>query len=143
VKAKLRWSLYVAATKKRMRVNQDWQPYFEIAAKDLSYKDKLAGYAKIARERMEAERFEEFCATHLAHLDEVAWNFFGSERAKVAVRKKVEALFPKHEWDSFTEHFWNEIQIWRANDRAERDAAAASAAAKPAAKKKSSSGKKA
>jgi hypothetical protein len=144
VKAKLRWALYVSATKKRMRVNQDWQPFFDIAAKDLSYPEKLAGYAKLARQRMEAERFDEFCEKHLGHLDEVAWNFFGSERAKVAVRKKVESIFPSHEWDSFTEHFWNEIQVWREKDAAERAAAAsASATASPSkSKKRTTSGKK-
>lgn len=145
VKAKLRWALYVAATKKRMRVNQDWQPFFDIAEKDLSYREKLSQYAALARERFETERFEEFCATHLAHLDEVAWNFFGSERAKLAVSKKVEALFPKHEWEQFTEHFWNEIQVWREEDKREREALAA--APKPAAvaqqpKKKSAGAKK-
>ena len=139
VKSKLRWALYVAATKKRLRINQDWQPFFDIADKDLPYREKLTQYAKLARERMEAERFEEFCAKHLAHLDEVAWNFFGSERAKTAVRKKVEALFPKHEWDAFTEHFWNELQVWRQEDAAER--AALAAAPKPAKKKPASSKK--
>ncbi|MCC7012559.1 MAG: hypothetical protein IT454_08365 [Planctomycetes bacterium] len=139
VKSKLRWALYVAATKKRLRINQDWQPFFDIADKDLPYREKLTQYAKLACERMEAERFEEFCAKHLAHLDEVAWNFFGSERAKTAVRKKVEALFPKHEWDAFTEHFWNELQVWRQEDAAER---AALAAAPKAAKKKPASSKK-
>jgi hypothetical protein len=139
VKAKLRWALYVAATKKKLRINQDWQPYFEIADKDLPYREKLARYAKLARQRMESERFEDFCAKHLAHLDEVAWNFFGTERAKHAVRQKVEAIFPKHEWDQFTEHFWSEIQIWRREDAAERAASAQAASAnrkKPATAKK-------
>ncbi|MFM7298133.1 MAG: hypothetical protein ACKO4Q_13050 [Planctomycetota bacterium] len=40
------------------------------------------------------------------------------------MRTKVEALFPKHEWDTFTEHFWNELQVWRAEDAAARAAAA-------------------
>jgi hypothetical protein len=29
------------------------------------------------------------------------------------VRLKVEALFPDHEWEEFTELFWEKIQIWR------------------------------
>jgi hypothetical protein len=32
------------------------------------------------------------------------------------VRLKVEALFPEHEWEQFTEHFWQAIQRWRAAD---------------------------
>jgi hypothetical protein len=84
---------------------------------------------------MEAERFEEFCAKHLSHLDEVAWQFFGTDRARHAVRTKVEALFPKHEWDTFTEHFWNELQVWRAEDAAARAAAASPAKSGPKTKK--------
>ena len=134
-------AIHVAATKKKLRLNHDWQPFFDIADKDLPYREKLSRYAKIARERMEAERFEEFCAKHLAHLDEVAWEFFGTDRARHAVRTKVEALFPKHEWDTFTEHFWNELQLWRQEDAAERAAAKSEAKAPKSAPKKSAARK--
>ena len=113
IKAKLRWALYCAATKKRMRLNLDWTPYYEVAAEDLPYREKIARYAAIGRERMEAEAFEEFCAEHLGHLDEVAAEYFGSDRARQAVRAKVEALFPESEWDQFTDHFWERVQLWR------------------------------
>ena len=111
--AKLRWSLYCAATKKTMRPNLDWQPYFDVAAEDISYREKLRRYAKIADERFETAAFDEFCAKHLPHLDETLWEYFGTDKAKDAVRQKVVALFPEHEWDEFTDHFWNEIQEWR------------------------------
>ena len=115
VKANLRWSIFCAVTKRPMRKTLDWEPFYAIAAdRDRPYRDKLRAYAAIARERFEADRFEEFCATHLAHLDEVAWEFFGTETAKGAVRAKVAALFPKHEVEPFTELFWKRIQGWRA-----------------------------
>ncbi len=113
VKAAVRWSIFCAATRRKMRRTVDWDPYYEIADSDRSYREKLAAYAAIARERLEADRFEEFCATHLAHLDEVAWEFFGSDAAKEAVRLKVESLFPRHEVDEFTEHFWGMLKFWR------------------------------
>lgn len=112
VKAKVRWSIFCAATKRRMRW-LDWEPYYAIAATDAPFEDKLAGYAKLGEERMELPRFEEFCATHLGHLDEVADEFFAGDTAKNAVRLKVEALFPKHEVEEFTELFWERIQHWR------------------------------
>jgi hypothetical protein len=113
VKAKLRWALFVAATGRKMRKTLDWEPYFDVAREELPYREKLARYAVIARERLEADRFEEFCARHLAHLDEVAWEFFGTEVAKEAVRGKVAALYPAHEVERFTEHFWGLVQFWR------------------------------
>ena len=113
VKAKLKWALFVAATRRKMRKNLDWEPFFEIAAQEAPFKEKLAAYARLAHQRFESDRFVEFCATQLPHLDEVAWEFFGSPVAKDAVHQKVAALFPAHEVEQFTEHFWGLIQYWR------------------------------
>jgi hypothetical protein len=121
--AKLKWALYCAATKRRFRQNLDWAPFQAVARKDLPYREKIAAYAGIARERFETARFEEFCGTHLAQLDELARDYFGSPRAREAVRIKVQALFPEHEWEQFTEHFWQALQRWRAWDAAQATAA--------------------
>ena len=113
VKAYLRWTIFCAATKRKMRRTLDWEPFYAVAAQDLSYEEKLDRYAKIAEERFETARFEEFCKRHLGHLDQVAFDFFGGPEAKEAVRVKVAALFPEHELERFTELFWNRIQDWR------------------------------
>jgi hypothetical protein len=113
VKANLRWAIFCATTQRRVRHNLDWQAFFDVAASERSYREKIAEYARIARTRFEADRFEAFCAQHLPHLDEVAHEFFGSAIARDAVQRKVQALFPKHEWDSFTELFFGRIQQWR------------------------------
>ncbi len=120
VKAKVRWALFCAATKRKFRINQDWEPFFAIADKPGTYREKLAAYAKLANQRFETDKFEEFCAKHLAHLDEVANEFFGTDRAKDAVRQKVTALFPKHEVDTFTDLFFSRIQDWRKAEGAAR-----------------------
>jgi hypothetical protein len=117
VKSNIRWSIFCAATRKRMRKTLDWEPFYEIAARELPYRERLAAYARVARDRLEAERFEEFCAQHLGHLDEVAWEFFGTEQCKDAVRKKVAALYPAHEVEPFTELFFGRIQKWRSDQR--------------------------
>ncbi len=113
VKAKLRWSLFCATTKRPMRRTLDWEPFYAIRERGLPDREQLAAYAAVARERLDAPRFAAFCAEHLGHLDRVAHEYFGTERAKAAVRSKVEALFPKHEWDQFTDVFWQAIQTWR------------------------------
>lgn len=114
VKAKVRWSIFAAATGRRMRKTMDWDPYIAIAdERGMPFRERLAAYAKIARKRLDEAAFERFCAKHLAHLDEVAWTFFGTPRAKEAVRLKVAALFPGHEVEEFTERFWAAIQRWR------------------------------
>ena len=113
VVANLQWSLFVAATKRPMRRTLDWDAFYEIASTDAPYREKLAAYAKIARKRLDAARFEEFCAKQLSHLPEVAWEFFGTDTAKDAVRQKVAALYPADEVERFTELFWERIQKWR------------------------------
>jgi len=113
IKANLRWAIFCAATQRRVRHNLDWEPWFEIAAEDLSYREKLRRYALLARQVLDADAFQEFCATQLGHLDAVADEFFGSEQARDAVHQKVTALFPAHEVEQFTELFYGRIQRWR------------------------------
>ncbi|MFO0931776.1 MAG: hypothetical protein U1E39_03605 [Planctomycetota bacterium] len=124
VKAYVRWALFCAATKRKKRPNLDWEPFFEIARTDAPFREKLRRYGEIARKRFDEDRFNEFCAKHLAHFDDVANEFFATPVAKEAVRAKVAALFPKHEVEPFTEYFWDKIQTWRRDDAAARAAKA-------------------
>ena len=120
VKANIRWSIFCAVTKRKMRKTLDWEPFYEIAAeRDRPYRERLAAYAKVAHDRFETERFVEFCDEHLDDLDEVAWEFFATPEAKAAVRAKVAALFPAHEVEPFTELFWKRIQAWRDDPKAQ------------------------
>jgi hypothetical protein len=113
VMANLRWSLYCVATRRPMRQNLNWQPFFEAAEREHSYGERLAAYGRLARAHFETDRFLEFCATHLKHLDAVADEFFATTAAREAIRAKVEALYPAHEVEQFTELFFSRIQRWR------------------------------
>ena len=117
IKANLRWSLFCAATKRPMPMNLNWAPFLKSREEGLPYREQLAAYADIARRTLSADRFEKFCDKYLAHLDEVTWEFFGTEFARDAVRQKVAALYPAHEVDTFTELFWSRIQDWRRNEK--------------------------
>lgn len=118
--ANLRWSLFCAATKRPVRPNMDWQPYFDIADggadTDADYEEKLSGYAALARERLQVDQFDEFCATHLSDLDEHLHDFFGTDMARDAVHQKVVTMYPEHEVEEFTELFWSRIQDWRRDE---------------------------
>ncbi len=116
IKANLRWSIFCAATDRPMRCNMDWEPFFRIAGKDLAPRERLREYAKIAHKRFETEKFRKFCRKELGHLDELAYDFFGSDILRDAIHQKVELLFPAHEVDEFTELFWDRVQLWRAQE---------------------------
>jgi hypothetical protein len=110
IKANLRWSVFCAATDRSMKTNLDWGQYFAIADSDRSFDEKMARYVALARQHFDADAFEEFCALHLAHLDEVAHEFFATDTVRDAIREKVTALYPEHEIDTFCELFWNRVQ---------------------------------
>ncbi len=110
IKANLRWSIFCAATKRRPNTELNWREYFDIADKDIPFEEKLAAYVKIARKRFDVDEFDAFCDQHLSHLDEVADAYFATEGVRDAIREKVEALYPEHEFDEFTQLFWDRIQ---------------------------------
>ncbi|MEO6593327.1 MAG: hypothetical protein ABIP94_01080 [Planctomycetota bacterium] len=106
----LKWALFVAATKRPMKKTLDFAPFYAIAKKDLSYRDKLKGYAKIARERMSADAFAEFCSKHMGPVEEAARKWFRSDNCCDAIRKKVTNMYPAHEVDEFSQRFWAIVQ---------------------------------
>lgn len=121
VKSYLRWSLFCAATKRPMVMNPDWAPYFDAKHEALAYREKLRAYAAVAHHHFDTARFAEFCHTQLKGLDEAAWNFFGTDRARDAVRQKTATLFPAAEVDEFSELFYERIQEWRRSPEAMQD----------------------
>jgi hypothetical protein len=125
VKSYLRWSLYCAATKRPMRALPAWDEWFALAEEGGDWKQRVARYGRKARAHFAEDEFRSFCDTHLAHLDEVANEYFGTPAAREAVRIKVAALYPAHEVEPFTQRFWEAIQGWREADKAERAALAA------------------
>ncbi|GAB5376908.1 MAG: hypothetical protein AcusKO_33700 [Acuticoccus sp.] len=122
IKANLRWSLFAAVTERAMRRNLDWEPFYAIADRDLSPAERLDAYAALAHERFETEKFRDFCRTHLAHLDELAHDFFGSPTMRDAIHQKVSALFPPHEVETFTDLFFARIETWRRQEGERGDA---------------------
>ncbi|MCB9760390.1 MAG: hypothetical protein H6739_11180 [Alphaproteobacteria bacterium] len=113
VKALLRWSLFCAGTRRPMRLNLDWQRFFDVAdVPDLSYEERLERYDALARDHFDADRFDEFNARWLSELDAVALEFFGSDRFRDIVHEKVVALYPAHEVQKFTDHFFGLVRFW-------------------------------
>ena len=110
IKSNLRWSIFCAATNRRVKTNLNWQDYYDIADKDISFEEKMDGYVRLAQDHFETDRFYEFCDKHLPHLDDVADEFFSSSVVRDAIRQKVVALYPEHEVEEFTELFWNRVQ---------------------------------
>ncbi len=113
VRSLVAWSLFCTWSGRKPRINPNWQPYFDIADNpELPWEEKFARYDDLARAYFDTERFEEFRRTHLRNLDEVCIEFFRTDRAKQIVREKTAMLFPNHEIEQFTEHFFGLVQFW-------------------------------
>jgi hypothetical protein len=111
--ALLRWTVYCVVTGRRPRLDTDTSAYFAIAdEKSLSYSEKLAGYRRLADDYFEIERYEEFCAKHLGHVDEVVAAWVGSEEFRSLLRDTVRAMYPPHEHERFLGHFNGLIDAW-------------------------------
>jgi hypothetical protein len=111
--ALLRWSVYCAVTGRRSQLDMETARYFEIADRaDLSYADKLVEYRRLADEYFETERYHDFCATHLSHVDEMVYDWVRSPEFDALLLDTVRSTYPPHEHDRFLAHFGGLIGAW-------------------------------
>jgi hypothetical protein len=96
-----------------MLVNQNSRDYFAWGDRaDVTYEEKLAAYRKLADDYFQVDAYEEFCATHLAHLPEIAHEWFGSTEFDDVLVSTVRATFPAHEQEHFVEHYRGLLAAW-------------------------------
>jgi hypothetical protein len=111
--ALVRWSAYCVVTGRKPRLDLETSRYFAIADRDdLSYADKLAAYRKLADDYFETERYTEFCATKLRHVDEMVYDWVRSPEFDELLLDTVRATYPPHEHDQFTAHFRGLLGLW-------------------------------
>ena|SRR5438552_737157 len=114
----VKWCAFCCATKRSMSVGQDYRPYFAIGDRDdLSYADKLAEYRLLADDYFQVEAYQEFCARELAHVDELAHEWFTSGEFDDLLVQTVTSTFPEHEHEKFVAHYRGLLELW-ARDRA-------------------------
>jgi len=117
IKANIRWATFAAVTGRKLRPLQ-WDQFFGAVEEGMTLRERIDALLPLVHAHFDTERFDEYCATHLSHLDDVTHAWFGTEEAKEAVRRKVAALFPPHEVEQFTDEFFQRIQRWRADSAA-------------------------
>jgi hypothetical protein len=123
IKALAKWSVFCAATGRRPRYDLDTRRYFDVADRtDLSYHEKLAAYRSQADHYFESERYADFCASRLPHLDEVALEWFSGPEFDQLLVSTVRSTFPAHEHEHFIAHYRGLIELW-AQDEGTRPSA--------------------
>jgi hypothetical protein len=110
--ALLRWTVYCVVTERRPRLDLDTASFFRIGDSSLSYADKLTEYRRLADEYFEIQQYEEFCARHLADVDEMVFDWVSSAEFQSLLRETVRATYPVHEHEKFLGHFGGLIDAW-------------------------------
>ncbi len=118
MKALLRWTAYCLVTDRRASLAVDPTPYFEVAERDdLSYADRLTEYRRLADAYFDTERYQDFCDSRLARLDEVALAWFSGPEFDRLLVATVAATYPPHEHERFLAHFRGLVGLWCADER--------------------------
>jgi hypothetical protein len=118
IKALLRWTAFCVVTGRRLRLDLDTSEYFAVADReDLTYGEKLAEYRRLADEYFETDRYLDFCASRLPQVDEMVWDWVGSDDFDALLVDTVRSTYPAHEHDQFVAHFRGLLQAW-VNDNA-------------------------
>jgi hypothetical protein len=111
--ALLRWTVFCVVTGRKPRLDTDTSAYFAIGDDpSLSYDEKLQQYRRLADDYFEIDRYEEFCARHLSHVDEIVVGWVTSEEFRSLLRETVRATYPVHEHEKFLAHFGGLIDAW-------------------------------
>jgi hypothetical protein len=114
ISALLKWCVFCTVTGRRPRgVDLDTHRYFEIGDRtDLSYAEKLKHYRRLADEYFEVDRYQDFCASRLGHVDEMLLDWVSSADFDALLVETVRATYPPHEHERFMAHFRGLVGQW-------------------------------
>jgi hypothetical protein len=113
MKTLLKWCTFCVVTGRRPTLDLDTRRYFEVAEReDLGYEEKLAAYRTLANEHFDAERYHDFCASRLSHVDELVLDWVASAQFNHLLVNTVRSTYPPHEHERFIEHLRGLVGQW-------------------------------
>ncbi|MDQ6841594.1 MAG: hypothetical protein M3025_04120 [Actinomycetota bacterium] len=113
IKSLLKWCTFCLVTRRRPRLDLDTRHYFEIADReDLEYEEKLGAYRRLADEYFDADRYHDFCASRLPHVDELVLDWVDSEDFDRLLVSTVRSTYPAHEHERFVAHLRGLVGQW-------------------------------
>jgi hypothetical protein len=111
--ALVKWCLFALVTGRRAKLDLETGLFFDVADQpDMSYQEKLAAYRELADAYFETERYHDFCATSLAHLDEIVLEWVAGPDFDRLLVETVKAGYPAHEHDEFIAHLRGLLALW-------------------------------
>jgi hypothetical protein len=111
--ALLKWCAFCVVTGRRPRLDLDTRRYFEIGDReDLTYGEKLVAYRELADAYFEVDRYQDFCASRLPHVDELVLDWITSADFDRLLVDTVRSTYPAHEHERFVGHFRGLVGQW-------------------------------
>ena len=124
MKALVKWTVFALVTGRQARLDVETDRYFAIADEPgMSYGEKLGEYRKLADAYFDTERYQDFCATSLARLDQLMLDWITGPDFDQLLVRTVQAVYPEHEHDQFIAHLRGLLHLW-VRDESARLAAA-------------------
>jgi len=118
IRTLLKWVVFCCVTGRRQTVDLDTRRYFAIADNpELTYREKLREYRRLADRQLEVDRYQDFCARHLGRVDEMSVDWVESDDFDRLVVDTVRSTFPAHEHEQFIAHFRGLTQEWARDQR--------------------------
>jgi hypothetical protein len=111
--ALVKWTVFCVVTGRTPRLDLESRRFFEMGDReDLSYDEKLAAYRRLSDEYFETERYRDFCASRLPHLDEMVLEWVASPDFDGLLVDTVRSLYPPREHEQFVAHFRGLVGQW-------------------------------
>ncbi|HEX6713786.1 MAG TPA: hypothetical protein VF066_10385 [Thermoleophilaceae bacterium] len=113
IKTLLKWCTFCVVTERAPVLDLNTRRYFEVGDRDdLDYDGKLAAYRRLADEYFETDRYHEFCADCLSHVDDLVFDWVDSAEFDDLLVATVRSTYPPHEQDRFVAHLRGLIGQW-------------------------------
>jgi len=124
MKALVRWCIFALVSGRRPRLDLALDAYFEIADNaSTCYSEKLAAYRELADGYFESDRYHDFCATNLPHLDEIVLDWVAGPDFDHLLIETVRSVYPAHEHDQFIAHLRGLLGMWVSDESTRLQAA--------------------
>ena len=118
IKALAKWAIFCAATERAMPVDQNVRSFFSVGdRKDLDYRDKIDEYRKLSERYFTVDAYQDFCATHLGHIDDAMVDYVRSREFDDLLVQTVVSSFPSHEHEQFVDHYRGLLSAWADDQR--------------------------
>jgi len=116
--ALLRWTAFCVVTGRRARTTVDTDPWFAVADDPaLDYRGRLDAYQGLADDYFDTDRYREFCAATLPHLDEMVLEWVDGPDFRSLLTSTVHQTYPTHEWERFEAHFGCLLGMWVSDEQ--------------------------